>query len=97
MSCEPVTRYELIALLQYLLDGLRPHQLAQPGGGGVEEGGPGGGEPLTAHVKDHDVPRLPRLLLHLLTAADTEVQAHLLSEPVTLSWHSQIFSAGNDN
>ena len=97
MSCRNVTRDKFITLLQYLLYGLGPHELAQPGGGVVEEGGPGGGEPLTAHVKDHDVSRLPRLLLHLLTAADTEVQAHLLSEPVTLSWHSQIFSAGNDN
>ena len=88
----PLTRDKFITLLQYLLYGLRPHQFAQPGGGVVEEGGPGGGEPLAAHIKDHHVSWLPRLLLHLPIAVNTaEVQGHPLLESVTWSWHSEIF------
>ena len=97
MSWLNVTRDKLITLLQYLLDGLRPHELAQPGGGVVEEGGPGGGEPLASHVEDHNVPRLPRLLLHLLAVHTAQVQAYPVTEPLTWSWHSEIFSGGNDN
>ena len=93
MSWRNVTRDKFITLLQYLLYGLRPHELAQPGGGVVEEGGPGGGEPLAPHVQDHHIPRLPRLLRHLLAVETSQVQAHRGAEALTWSCHSEIFSA----
>ena len=80
LKCYHLTRDKFITLLQYLLYGLRPHELAQPGGGVVEEGGPGGGEPLASHVEDHNVPRLSRLLLCLLAVETSQVQTHPVAE-----------------
>ena len=84
MICLNFTRDKFITLLQYLLYGLGPHELAQPGGGVVEESGPGGGESLPSHIEDDGTSRLSHLPVFPPAVQPTEVQPQLVLE--WLSW-----------
>ena len=82
-------RNELVALLQNLFYRLCPHELAQPGGGVVEEGGPGGGESLPSHIEDDGTSRLSHLPVFPPAVQPTEVQPQLVLEWLSWRWHSR--------